>query len=1155
MTAQDWPTGFMVLQGNRLEQLRDIMLQWCQRYPLSPLETETFLVQSNGIAQWLKLALAAPKTQGGLGIAAGICTELPGRFLWQAYRAVLPALPAESPYNKDALGWRLYRLLQQLPEQAELAPLYGFLAKDPTDPRRCYQLAFQLADLFDQYQVYRADWLQHWQQGNNSIDGHPLPAHQLWQPWLWRHLQQEIQSQQPGALNRADVHQQFLSACQQLQARPAGLPRRVVVFGISSLPRQTLDALHALSPFCQVLLFVSNPCRQYWGDLIDGRDLLRQEYRRARRPAQHPLAQLSAEQLHLAGNPLLAALGKQGRDYLHLLDELDDSGSYQQYFAGRIDLFESPGEATLLQQLQQDILELHSAEERAAMKTQVPASDHSLQFMRCHSPLRELEVLHDQLLHELSQARQQGQPLQPRDILVMVPDINQYAPYIAATFGRFRPEDPRYLPFFVADQGLRHRNTLLLAFEALLSLPDNRFTVSTMLDLLDTPALQQRFGLDEAGVARLKPWIEGANIRWGLSGRQRAAFGLPEQLEQNSWWFGLKRMLLGYVAGEGEAWQDIEPYDEVAGLDAALVGPLAELVSALEHSWQQLQHPHHASDWQQLLLRLLEQFFLPQSPADQQAEERIRQQLSRWQQHLADSDLGEQPLALDVVRDALLSELDQPGLQQRFLAGAVNFATLMPMRAIPFAQIWLLGMNDGDYPRPVRRNDFDLMQAGYRPGDRSRRDDDHYLFLEALLAARHKLVLSWVGFSIRDNSEKPPSVLVGQLRDYLETAYPAQPLLAQLTLDHPLQPFSRRYFEPKRDPRLFSYAADWRAALDATSSLANDETLPPRFSLEAAHIRLSDLASLLRHPGRVLYQKRLGIYSGTESDSERDDELFAAGGLDGWVLDQALIARLEQGLSTDAMTDGQPLSVEQLLQQETARLQRAGALPMGGFGDLLMQQKNQELAALLAQWQQLRLQSEPVAETLYWQQLLDETLPVVFEDSLSDIRKHQDGHLLRLMVQPSRLFDAKKQLKSYHLCRFWPAHLLAQQAGAVETLLIGPDTIFRLAPLDKALATQLFNQLLDVYLQALQRPLPLACKTVLALLGGDEKAAIQSYEGSDFQGDYSITAEVQDYPMLQRYWPDFNQLSTDADFDALCEALYVPLLQHVVQYAVAGDRR
>ncbi|MEE2003075.1 exodeoxyribonuclease V subunit gamma [Alkalimonas sp. MEB108] len=1150
MADQDWPTGFMVLQGNRLEQLRDVMLQWCQRYPLAPLETETFLVQSNGIAQWLKLALAAPKAQGGLGIAAGICTELPGRFLWQAYRAVLPALPAESPYNKDALGWRLYRLLQQLPELSELAPLHGFLAKDPTDARRCYQLAFQLADLFDQYQVYRADWLQQWQQGNDSIDGHPLPAHQLWQPWLWRQLQQEIQSQQPTALSRADVHQQFLTACQQLQARPAGLPRRVVVFGISSLPRQTLDALHALSPFCQVLLFVSNPCQQYWGDLIDGRDLLRQEYRRARRPDQHPLAQLSAEQLHLAGNPLLAALGKQGRDYLHLLDELDDSGRYQQYFAGRIDLFESPGEDSLLQQLQQDILELRSAEERANMKTQVPVSDRSLQFMRCHSPLRELEVLHDQLLHELSQASEQGQSLTPRDILVMVPDINQYAPYIAATFGRFRPEDPRYLPYFVADQGLRHRNSLLLAFETLLRLPDNRFTVSAMLDLLDTSALQQRFGLDEAGVARLKPWIEGANIRWGLSGQQRAAFGLPEQLEQNSWWFGLKRMLLGYVVGEGEAWQDIEPYDEVAGLDAALVGPLAELVHALEHSWQQLQQPHNAADWQQLLLMLLEQFFVPQSPADQQADARIRQQLSRFLQHLADSGLAEQPLALEVVRDALLSELDQPSLQQRFLAGAVNFATLMPMRAIPFGQIWLLGMNDGDYPRPVRRNDFDLMQAGYRPGDRSRRDDDHYLFLEALQAARHKLVLSWVGFSIRDNSEKPPSVLVGQLRDYLETAYPEQKLLQQLTVDHPLQPFSRRYFEPTRDPRLFSYAEDWRAALEPGMAQAED-TAPPGFPLEATHIRLSDLASFLRHPARVLYQKRLGIYTGFEADSERDDELFAAGGLDGWVLDQALIARLEQGLSAGSTSQGQPLTTEQLLQQETTRLQRAGALPMAGFGDLLMQQKNQQLAPLLQQWQQLQLQSVPYGDTLYWQQMLDETLPVVFEDSLSDIRQHQDGRLLRLMVQPSRLFDAKQQLKSYHLCRFWPAHLLAQQAGAVETLLIGPDAIFRLPPLDQAQALQLFNQLLDAYLQALQRPLPLACKTMLAFFGGDEKAAIQSYEGSDFQGDYAITAEVRDYPLLQRYWPDFEQLSTDADFAALGEALYAPLLQ---QLALGGSQ-
>ncbi len=1144
MTEQAWPSGFMVIQSNRLESLRDLMLSWCQRYPLAVLETETFLVQSNGIAQWLKLALAAPSSEGGLGIAAGVKTELPGRFLWQAYRAVLPNLAADSPYNKAALGWRLYKLLQQLPSLPELSPLHGFLAKDPEDPRRCYQLALQLADLFDQYQVYRADWLSAWQQGDNSIDGKALGEHQLWQPWLWRTLQQQISAQQPGALSRAEIHQQFIAACQQLTARPAALPKRVVVFGISSLPRQTLDALHAISPFCQVLLFVSNPCQHYWGDLIDGRDLLRQEYRRNRRDGSHPLAQLTADELHLAGNPLLAALGKQGRDYLHLLDELDDTGSYQQYFAGRIDLFAAPGDASLLKQVQQDILDLRSAEERAALGSQIAAADHSLQFLRCHSPLRELEVLHDQLLQEFSQARQQGTALSARDILVMVPDINQYAPYIAATFGRFRPEDPRYLPFFIADQGLRHRNSLLVAFESLLNLPDNRFTVSSMLDLLDTPALGQRFGLDDEAIARLKPWIEGANIRWGLHGKQRASFGLAAELEQNSWWFGLKRMLLGYVVGDGEAWQQIEPYDEVAGLDAALVGPLAELLTALDAFWQALQQRHSADEWQQLLQAMLNQFFLAQSVADQQALARIQEQLSYLQQSLSDHDLSGQPLALAIVRDALLNELDQPSLQQRFLAGAVNFATLMPMRAIPFAQIWLLGMNDGDYPRPVKRNDFDLMQAGYRPGDRSRRDDDHYLFLEALLAARDKLVLSWVGFSIRDNSEKPPSVLLGQLLDYLQAAYPEQQILEKLTVSHPLQPFSIRYFTPGRDPRLISFADDWRAALQSIAIAPTVEQVP-RFTLEPTHIRLSDLVSFMRHPAKLFYQKRLGIYPATELSSERDDELFASAGLDGWQLDQALIARLEQGLALSSADALPSLDPEQLLQQETSRLARAGALPMGGFGHLVLQQKNQQLATLVQEWQQLRLASTTVNHTINWQQILDDTATVVFADSLSDIRQHQDGRLLRLLVQPSRLFDSKKQLKSYHLCRFWPAHLMAQQAGPVHSLLIGPDAIFSLPPLHKADAAAQFSALLQCYVKALQGPLPLACKTALAFVVGDENGAAQCYEGSDFQGDYAITAEVRDYPILQRYWPDYAALSADPDFSVLSQAMYLPMLQHL----------
>jgi len=174
--------------------------------------------------------------------------------------------------------------------------------------------------------------------------------------------------------------------------------------------------------------------------------------------------------------------------------------------------------------------------------------------------------------------------------------------------------------------------------------------------------------------------------------------------------------------------------------------------------------------------------------------------LQGWQQACGEAALTD-PLPLSVVGEYWLSRLDEQGLSQRFFGGAVTFATLMPMRAIPFRRVCLLGMNDGDYPRSRKPLDFDLMGRDYRPGDRSRREDDRYLFLEALLSAREHLHISWVGHSINDNSERPASVLVAQLRDHLKSGWrlsgyeshgekAGAALLDALTTTHRLQPFN-----------------------------------------------------------------------------------------------------------------------------------------------------------------------------------------------------------------------------------------------------------------------------------------------------------------------------------------------------------------------------
>ncbi|MEN2397927.1 exodeoxyribonuclease V subunit gamma [Pseudomonas halotolerans] len=1128
--------AFMVVHGNRLDELRSLVISLMRRYPLGPLENEIALVQSNGIAQWLKLALAEDPQDddtGGCGIAAAIDVQLPGSFMWQLYRTVLgrDEIPAKSLLDKAPLTWRLMRLLPQLIEQPHFEPLRRFLTHD-TDLRKRYQLSERLADLFDQYQVYRADWLEDWAEGRHqtrSVRGEvkPLAPENCWQAELWRALLVDV-GEQGMAQSRAGVHQRYIERINSLEVAPRNLPARVIVFGISSLPAQALEALAGLSRFSQVLLCVHNPCRHHWADIVADKDLLRHQYKRQARKAGMPVV-LDPQTLHQHAHPLLAAWGKQGRDYINLLDSYDDPNSYRSVFRdGRIDLFSEGNPTTLLSQLQDDILELRPLNETRehwpAVDTQ---QDGSIRFHIAHSAQREVEILHDQLL-----ARFSADPsLRPRDIIVMVPDIDSYAPHIRAVFGQLERTDPRFIPFTLTDQGQRGRDPLLIAVEHLLKLPDSRFPVSEILDLLDVPALRERFGIDEADLPTLHRWIEGAGIRWGMNAEHRAGLGLPAELEQNSWRFGLRRMLLGYAVGNAGAYDGIEPYDEIGGLDAALIGPLVALLDALEVAHQELSFPASPQEWGSRLQDLMQLFFQASNEHDDYLLAQLEDLRETWLETCESVALHDE-LPLTVVREAWLAGLDQGRLSQRFLAGAVNFCTLMPMRAIPFKLVCLLGMNDGDYPRAQPPLDFDLMGSDYRPGDRSRREDDRYLLLEALLSAREKLYISWVGRSIRDNSERPASVLIGQLRDHLASGWrladDSKDLLEALTQEHPLQPFSARYFH--QGSALFSYASEWRMLHGAHEHDAQSQVLEPYVQEEP--LGLGQLQDFLRNPVRHFFSQRLKIFFEAIEAPLADDEPFVLDALQRYSLSDSLLeaalVRLDQP--------------DLALATHAKRLQNSGLLPMAGFGECMQRELIEPLPDLLQRYQQL---------LALWPTPLTSALPVSLqlhgvsvEGWLSGLHQRADGAVLTISAIPNGIGSLKTR-KWHRLIRPWVNHLVACANGfSMTTALVASDDSLLLAPFEEPVARRLLGDLLQAWQAGMRQPLPVAVKTAFAWLGQSDPAKADAAARKAYEGDgQNSEGERRESPALARQFADFDALTADETFSNWCDALYRPLLE------------
>lgn len=1145
--------GLVALHGNCTETLADTLMAWFEAHSLAPLEQELVLVQSNGTAEWFKMRMAEK-----LGVCAAAKVELPARFIWRTYRQVLGKheVPPSSPLEKVPLTWRLMRLLPECLHAPEFAPIANFLR--PGEPERLLQLAERLADLFDQYQIYRGDWLQAWEAGCDVLPqpckpDQTVPAGQTWQPLLWRAVLADLTEDEKAA-TRTALRTKVMQRLREAEPGSLPTPRRVVLFGLSHVPLAMLGFMDALSRHTQVVLAVPNPCRYHWADAIEGRDLLRLQRRRQPLKNGQDLAAVPLESMHAHAHPLLAAWGRQSRDYVRLLDEFDDThATVNPTVWPRVDLFDDApaDEGSLLQQVQRSIRDFLPLDEhpRATQPGHgIPAADASIVFHSAHSLVRELEVLHDQLLHMLAQPVAADQsPLHPRDVIVMLPDIQKAAPSIRAVFGQYGRTDPRYIPFDIADLSARAASPMVVALQWLLKLPQQRCRLSELCDLLDVPAVAARFGLDTDDVPQLTQWMAGAGIRWGLNAEQRGSLGLGACGEHNSAWFGLRRMLLGYASGsrsvvgsdglqQPAAWGEIEPYDEVGGLGAELAGVLAAVLERLMHWWNEALVDAVPDAWAQRLRQLAQDMFDPQDEVEQALLDGLEQSLSRWQEACDQADYT-QTTPLAVAQEAWLQSLEQPSLEQRFRAGGVTFATPMPMRAIPFEVVCLLGMNDGDYPRRATRNDFDLMQQSgqYRPGDRARRDHDRQLMLEALLSARRALYISWAGHHVRDNTEQPPSVLVSQLREYLVAGWCGEKdLLAERTWHHPLQPFSRSYFEDST--ALTTYASEWRAAhahSDAVETVVPEMT--PFVPDPTVPLTVAQLTQFVRNPAKTFFRQRLSVYFEADDSVVEDEEVFQLDGLQAYGMVQALQQQFVADWNPQSVAASDGDAVEQLLQTRIHSLQRAGRLPLAGMGEREACKLQATLLPGLRAWQQLRVDYPRPAER---ERLHGSHAGVVLEDWLDPLwlpSGDAPGVLPTwMLLDPRDVLDDKRQPRRDRLLPVYVRSLVAAACGVeVQGMVVGRDACLHIQPMDAPEAQRALQALLDVWRAGHNQPVPLPFRTGLAQ--ADIKAAVSMYEGG-----FNSRGESEDMSW-QRLFPDYAALSADGQLETLAQIVYAPM--------------
>ncbi len=757
---------------------------------------------------------------------------------------------------------------------------------------------------------------------------------------------------------------------------------------------------------------------------------------------------------------------------------------------------------------------LATLEARAQSITDLDATPPStlpqhLSVHACHAPMRECEVLRDQLLAALND----DPTLEPRDVLVLCPDLDTYAPVIDAVFG-VSDKERTFLPYRIVDRASRKQLRVVEAFLALLDLIPSRLTAPDVVDFLSREPVRAKFDLEENELDTVRRWVSEVGIRWGEDEAHRAEVGQPA-LRANTWRFGLDRLIAGYAIGKDGSHdrtlcENTLPYDDVEGHATSTLGGLSAFCEELFFFRKELSGKHTLTTWQDLLRDALARLFHTFWQTEFQ-HAMVRDALTRIADTATKAGFAEEvPLA--VVRDALAAELEERGRRRDVAAGGVTFAAYSSGRATPARVVVLLGMNDGDVPRAPRADGFDLLASSRQPGDPSVRDDDRQAFLDALLSARERLIVTYVGQSIANNAERPPSVLVSELLDLLSDAERKTALVR-----HPLHAFSPTYFGATEDIRLFSHAdslCEGAQAMSGPKSMMAPfarAPLPP--SDLPRTLTLDQLVKFFEHPTRAFMMTRLRVFFGSDADVLEDREPLELDALEAWKLGAGLLERGER--SPDVPAD----------------LVAEGALPLGVVGAFTYAEVAKKVAWIRAQIE------EHVGGTK-----LRAPLPIELDVAAHDTRI---VGWVKGTTPSVHLVTTYSNAGGKHRVGAWVRHVAMNAAGlSLRTVLVCKNEVWQLAPLKARDAEAQLRELVALYWRGLEAPLLFFPETSIAYVERlrktrDENDALTHAEkafGKDF-GDGTC-------PYIDRAFGGAAALH-EPTFASLATELVSPMLAQV----------
>ena len=1058
-------------RAERTDVLADGLAALLAEPAADPFAEDLVLVPARGVERWLSQRLSHALgcgPHGDDGVCAGVSFRSPGSLI-----TTITGTADDDPWSPEAMTWPLLQVIDASLAEPWCRTLATHLGHFNTGAEaelrrgRRYAVARRLAGLFASYARQRPQLLIDWLDGTGADLGTDLD----WQPALWRALVAVVPADPPHIR-----HEQTVT---RLRAGPAAVPSRLSLFGQTRLACTDIELLDALATYHELHLWLPHPSDDLWRALSARHGIVPRRQDTGHRAVRHPL---------------LATLG---RDLRELQRALPANPATDEFLAS------GTKPDTLLGWLQSDI----AANGVRPQNRSLTPDDRSVQVHSCHGPARQVDVLREVLLGLLAD----DSTLEPRDILVMCPDIETYAPLIMADFGLgdvVHGAHPAHrLRVRLADRSLLQTNPLLGVTSQLLTLAGGRVTASEVLNLAQSAPVRARFGFDDDDLEGITRWVRQSNIRWGFDQQHRRPFGVD--FVHNTWRFGMDRVLAGVaMSDDSAAWIDHTlPLDDVSSNRIQLAGQFAEYIDRLQHAVDSLTEAQPLHEWLTALadgitlLTLVEDRDSSQDAWQHSQLHREFAEVLRTAGPRADT-----VMRLPDVRALLQSHLAGRPTRANFRTGTLTVCTMVPMRSVPHRVVCLVGLDDGLFPRLGVVDGDDVLARNPMTGERDVRSEDRQLLLDAIGAATEHLVITYTGANEYSGQRRPPAVPLAELLDALDqTAQTAtEKIRSRVLVEHPLQPFDVRNVERGKLVPGVPFSFDptvLRAAFAATGKRAQQPKFisGPLPQPPPDDVVLADLVAFFKDPVKGFF-RALEYTLPWDVEGVEDAMPVDINALEEWTVGDRMLHDILGGMTPDRAKHAE---------------WRRGTLPPGQLG-WRKATEIRDQAALLASAALQHRHADPAAFDVdidLGGRRLTGTVSQVFDDRLVSVTYSRlDGkHLLASWIPLLALI-------AHDPSRDWSAVCIGRPKRGTtprkEGLGRSPDEQ----------ATTLLTDLVAIYDVGRREPIPLPIKTsyawAVARHSGEDpiRAAAYRWKSGNYPGEDEAPAHV-------RTWGRYAQLT------------------------------